>query len=429
MKKKIITLPILLIALFSTSCGVRSGRTEQQASINPATFDEGVVINRVRWATRNVDMPGTFAANPEDFGMLFQWNRKKAWNTIDEEVEGWDNTPAMGTQWYAENDPCPPGWRVPTGQELQTLGRVSNERANINGIDGRLFGSAPNQIFLPFAGMRWTGGELDSSGAVGYYWGSTLFEQIIAEHLWFGNSHVTTEGIALMRRFFGLSIRCVSIEPVVVDPTFDEGVVINGVRWATRNVDMPGTFATNPEDAGMFFQWNSKEAWSGVLRNTEFDVFDIEFDVFDVFDIEFDVFDIVDWEDEIEPCVVCLEWEKENDPCPPGWRIPTKEELQQLAQAPHTWTTINGVDGMLFGRALYPYQVFLPAAGNVKQDGGRIFDAGLDGRYWSNMQRDNENAHSLRLRYYGERFFPSSCASVTWRRLNLGLNIRCVAKN
>ena len=29
----------------------------------------------------------------------------------------------------------------------------------------------------------------------------------------------------------------------------DKGVVINGVKWATRNVATPGTFAANPEVA------------------------------------------------------------------------------------------------------------------------------------------------------------------------------------
>jgi len=38
--------------------------------------ETGVVINGVKWATRNVDKPGTFVANPEDFGMLYQWNRR-----------------------------------------------------------------------------------------------------------------------------------------------------------------------------------------------------------------------------------------------------------------------------------------------------------------------------------------------------------------
>ena len=39
--------------------------------------------------------------------------------------------------------------------------------------------------------------------------------------------------------------------------TTDLGVVINGVKWATRNVAAPGKFATSPEDAGMFYQWNA----------------------------------------------------------------------------------------------------------------------------------------------------------------------------
>ena len=43
---------------------------------------------------------------------------------------------------------------------------------------------------------------------------------------------------------------------------FSEGVLINGVRWATSNVDMPGTFAANPEDAGLFYQWGSNVGWS-----------------------------------------------------------------------------------------------------------------------------------------------------------------------
>jgi len=34
---------------------------------------------------------------------------------------------------------------------------------------------------------------------------------------------------------------------------YDEGVIIDGVKWATRNVDVPGTFASSPEAPGMFY--------------------------------------------------------------------------------------------------------------------------------------------------------------------------------
>ena len=132
MKTKPILLTLTVFALFScgslrnttmADCAVAEvlEATTQVASSTSATFDEGVVINGVRWATRNVDAPGTFAPYPESSGMLFQWNRKKAWNTTDKEVEGWDNSIPEGTKWYAENDPCPEGWRVPTYNELQSL--------------------------------------------------------------------------------------------------------------------------------------------------------------------------------------------------------------------------------------------------------------------------------------------------------------------
>jgi len=38
----------------------------------------------------------------------------------------------------------------------------------------------------------------------------------------------------------------------------DEGVVINGVKWATCNVDNPGTFVNRPETTGKIYQWNRK---------------------------------------------------------------------------------------------------------------------------------------------------------------------------
>jgi hypothetical protein len=41
-------------------------------------------------------------------------------------------------------------------------------------------------------------------------------------------------------------------------------VVIDGVKWATCNVDSPDTFASDPQSAGMFYQWNRFTGWSGI---------------------------------------------------------------------------------------------------------------------------------------------------------------------
>ena len=147
MNKTIITTALLLM-LFSTMYA-QNGRL---------TTDEGVMINGIRWATRNVDAPGTFAPTPENFGMFYQYNRRKGWRTPEEDTERWNNTNPTYTTWYAENDPCPEGWRVPTDRELESLRLAGSVRTDVNGVDGRLFGTYPYQIFLPAVGVRFRGG-------------------------------------------------------------------------------------------------------------------------------------------------------------------------------------------------------------------------------------------------------------------------------
>ena len=218
-KKLLITLSIL--TLFA-SCGTRGTdvqvqdpatfeedvvkKTDVQVQ-DPATFDEGVVINGVRWATRNVDMPSTFAETPESFGMLFQWNRKKAWNAVEEEVEGWDSSIPEGIKWYAENDPCPEGWRVPTMEEFASLEDAGREWITKNGVNGRLFGTAPNQIFLPVVGLRTFVGALDNAGDWGWYWSSTA---ISASNAWYLRFNSNIIRVTFAHSANGFSVRCVS---------------------------------------------------------------------------------------------------------------------------------------------------------------------------------------------------------------------------
>jgi len=147
------------------------------------TYDEGVVINGVRWATRNVDLPGTFAAKPEDTGMFYQYNRNVAWAATGD-VDDWDTTKLdwdeslsgyENQRWRKTSDPSPAGWRVPEFGEIQTLldvDKVDSERATVNGINGFKFTdiSTGNSMFLPAAGFRFYLGILDHEGALGYYW-------------------------------------------------------------------------------------------------------------------------------------------------------------------------------------------------------------------------------------------------------------------
>ena len=139
---------------------------------------EGVKINGVIWAPCNVDAPGSFAAKPEDPGMFYQWNRKKAWPATGE-VTGWDTTIPEGSAWEKSNDPSPAGWRVPTLDEIKTLldtEKVTNEWITLNGVNGRKFTdrTSGKSIFLPAAGGRHnTDGTMFNEGLYGVYWSSS----------------------------------------------------------------------------------------------------------------------------------------------------------------------------------------------------------------------------------------------------------------
>jgi len=174
---------------------------------NTPTVDEGVVINGVKWATRNVDSFGKFAEKPESSGMFYQWNRPTAWAATGS-VTGWDNEFISDKTWETTNDPCPAGWRVPTKAELEGLG--TGTWTIQNGVNGRQFGTKPNQIFLPAAGHRsFNDGKLNRVGENGGYWSST--EQgsydIDAYCLGFGSSAF---GFSAYDKRFGMSVRCVA---------------------------------------------------------------------------------------------------------------------------------------------------------------------------------------------------------------------------
>jgi hypothetical protein len=146
---------------------------------NTATTDEGVVINGVKWATRNVDMPGTFAETPESFGKLYQWNRNVAWDTADETPEGWDDSSIPeGNEWVAANDPSPAGWRVPTAAENKKLldaSKVTYEWITQNGVKGGKFTDKVTgaSIFLPATGCIADFGTRFGIAVIGFYWSST----------------------------------------------------------------------------------------------------------------------------------------------------------------------------------------------------------------------------------------------------------------
>ena len=220
MNKTLLILISFLALTLLISCAKNDNKYDDdyENGIDPPTTDTGVLIANITWATRNVDAPGTFAANPEDAGLFFQWNRKKGWNVTDEEIDGWDITPPEVIEWYAANDPCPTGWRIPTQAELMSLRNTANTWVtnwNGTGVNGRVFGVAPHQIFLPAVGNRTATGTLNAPHTLGVYWSSEPFSSPALAWIFMFVSDEQENSVWLSNTLFyragGFSIRCVKL--------------------------------------------------------------------------------------------------------------------------------------------------------------------------------------------------------------------------
>ena len=156
---------------------------------------EWVEINGVKWATRNVDMPCTFAANPEDAGMFYQWNRNIGWSSTNPMINSnggttWDDSFPNGETWEKANDPSPAGYRVPNKTEIEKLldaDKVTTEWITENAVIGRRFTDKVNgnSIFLPAAGYRSeTDGGFRNVGTYGSYWSSSSNQGSVAGYVY-----------------------------------------------------------------------------------------------------------------------------------------------------------------------------------------------------------------------------------------------------
>ena len=389
-------------------------------------------------------------------------------------------------------DPCPVGWRVPDGGEdgvwrvgvgplppgfpIESLSLYDSRNIGMNFCNSL---GQEQVTWYPLTSTR-----AHYNGVLGFdFWGiswSSSFYSDICEYDCFG---FTDEYLWTNIDYcgsYGFSVRCMkegsrSSLPSTPDPTPDPtpepdpdtlidyvdeyginhgtGVKIGETVWAPVNC---GYHATDFK-WGKLYQWGRKygQGYSGDLYdgdgNLAGTVSDqtlpeivnggVSLDTA-VSELSMNIFYLgvsnryYDWLSSYESDIWNVEEEApvktDNDPCPSGWRVPTRAELEVLFQN-HSWdNNVNGVIGTWFsGESSYSQsvpQIFLPAAGVRNYDDGYTNGRGLLGQYWSSTPEFFNDSLNWRIRQLAVSFSFDQTSVESWLmgpRAG-GYSVRCV---
>lgn len=337
----------------------------------------------VYWAGWNVG-----ASSPEGYGDYFAWGETKSkkdysryeykyFNSEDGVIDIGANI--SGTKYDVARHKWGGEWRMPTKEEFNELiYKCQWEWTQEKGISGyKVTGPNGNSIFLPAAG-NYDGETNEDKGSDVSYWSATVVVT---------SGYSSEEAYALLSskqvnqsmngtyRYDGLPVRPVMTKKVNEQPeeegseegdseegseeddTEDESVLgvnlklSSGTIWAKWNVG-----AITPEGYGEYY------AWGETMEKSDYSLETYEYFKQDVgyVDKGYDV--------------ASQKW---GD----GWRMPTKEEFEELKrECEWDWTQLNGVYGYEVTGS-NGKSIFLPAAGY--RDGCLHYDAGNGGNYWS----------------------------------------------
>jgi len=205
----------------------------------------------------------------------------------------------------------------------------------------------------------------------------------------------------------GKTTTCV-VTVAVPDPGIS--LTVGSTLWASVSIDDYQTFAARPDMFTKYYQWNRATAWPATGT-------------------------VSDW-----PTVADASSTWTINPCPAGWRLPTRSEVNDLnSNVSRSYATAetrgNAVAGFFLGinhaTCSLPDNmngcIFLSAGGWRGETNGALSQqGGTTGRYWTGTQADN-TANGILLNITEASPTPTISASgLTKAR---GQNIRCVKNN
>ena len=152
----------------------------------------------------------------------------------------------------------------------------------------------------------------------------------------------------------------------------------SGLKWATCNIG-----ASSPEQSGLYFAWGETTGYTtNQITNGERLFTQDVYNAGPAASIETDL---------------TLEQDAANVNMDGKWRMPTKDEYQELIDnCDGVWTDDyngTGIKGCIFTSKVNGKSVFFPAAGYC--NGSSVYSVGSDGRYWSASYESSLGAHFL----------------------------------
>jgi uncharacterized protein (TIGR02145 family) len=160
--------------------------------------------------------PGSYTSFYKNHASSYDWmNITTSTSATDDYKKRWGDGTANVDQPKGANDPCPPGWKVPSQAQWGSIFRGSTTNGSPSDATANTWQwttsgfKVGDALFLPAAGSRgYSTGTLSYVGSGGYYWSSTWYSGTNSHSLAFSSSYISP-GYSSYRAY-GFCVRCVT---------------------------------------------------------------------------------------------------------------------------------------------------------------------------------------------------------------------------
>ena len=339
-----------------------------------------------KWAKCNLG-----ATSEEETGLYYQWGDTKGYTKEQigtDKIFDWENYKFGSSSNFSkynftdgktvldlEDDAVYTAlggnWRMPTVDDWRELyNNTEQQWTQVNGVNGyKLTASNGNYIFLPAAGYG-SGSSLNLEGSHDYVWPSSLYS--VGSPYAF-NCDFSSGGFYPgdnSGRYNGFSVRGVYVDNEIKNKKDMEYVDLglpSGKKWAKCNLG-----ATSEEEAGLYYQWGDTVGYTakqvGVDKTFNWDSYKFSIDGSDT---NFNKYNSLDNKTRLD-----LEDDAAYVALGGNWRIPTKEDLNELADNTiSSISSINGIRGIKLVSKINGNHIFLPLTGYAQGGMLRQYDS------------------------------------------------------